>query len=394
MHRRKGYILLAVLGIAAVVTALGLSFVESHSTAMPESVNRYGSMRALYLAESGVSVAAHFLMYPPTTVAFDQYYTGGNNIAVDASTDYTNISVVRSDGWTPAKTDPSLYRISAVGVAHDPDGSVRGKRQITAEVIVPEAGKWRIPYATFVNTALTVPAPVRIIGDIHANGLLTGALGTYCNGRVSATGTALWLGTGPPTAVQSLAAAYTGPAGTLAKYQNYTIKGKSYSAYNGFTGSEIKTADAIALNAIDMSATNPGRIIKCKDGNFKLRVDADVTGTLLVNGNLEIDDAGAHAVRAVEGFPAIIVTGDLKFFNNDGALTVIGSIICGGRVDMNNKDRATLNVTGSVIVGTGLGSVRSDNNVRFTWDQNRSWFWDVENTPTPQPITILSWKED
>ena len=394
MRRRKGYILLAVLGVAAVVTALGLSFVESHATAMPESMNRYGSMRAQYLAESGIAIGSHFLMYPPTTVAFNQYYPGGNNIGVDASIDYTNITVLRSDGWSPPKTDPNLYRITAVGYAHDPDGSVRGKKQVTAEVLVPDVGKWRIPYAYFNRTGVTAPAAVKVYGSVHANGTLTGALGSFCNGKVSATGTALWLGGGPPTGLQSLAPAYTGPLGTLSKYQNYTIKGKSYTAYTSFTGSEIKTADAVALNAINMSATNPGRIIKCKDGNIKLRVDTDVTGTLLVTGDLEIDDAGSRRVRAVEGFPAIIVTGNIKFSNNDAVLTVFGSIICGNQVDLNNKDRASLVVTGSMILNSGYRDPRSDNIVRYTWDATRSWFWDVENPPTPQPITLLNWKED
>lgn len=187
IHRRKGYILLAVLGIAVIVTALGLSFVESHSTAMPESVNRYGAMRALYLAESGVAIGSHFLMYPPSTVNYGQYYTGANNVALDATSDYTNISVLRSDAWTPAKTDLNLFRITATGVAHDPDGSVRGKRQVTAEVIVPEAGKWTIPYACFDRGTFTVPARTYIYGDLHANGAITGMLGSYCNGNVSST---------------------------------------------------------------------------------------------------------------------------------------------------------------------------------------------------------------
>lgn len=394
MHRRKGYILLAVLGIAVIVTALGLSFVESHSTAMPESVNRYGAMRALYLAESGVAIGTHFLMYPPTTVGYGQYYTGANNVAVDATSDYTNISVLRSDAWTPAKTDLNLFRITATGVALDPDGSVRGKRKVTAEVVVPDGAKWRIPYAIIDPNTCTIPAYVKIYGNVHANGSLTGALGSFCNGQVTSSGLATWLGSGPPTSVLSAQPAYTPPAGTVSKYLNYTIKGKDYSAYTAFVSSQITSADAVALNAIDMSATNPGRIICCKSGTFKIRGNADLTGTLIVQGRLEIDDSGPHIIRAVDGFPALIVTGDIKFLNDDASLTILGSVICGGQFDCNNVRRLVCNITGSFVKSGPFSSVRSDNDIRFTWDTNRSTFWNLESTPTPQPINVLNWKED
>ncbi|RIK66395.1 MAG: hypothetical protein DCC65_09635 [Planctomycetota bacterium] len=390
---RRGYILIAVLGLATIVTALGLSFLDSHSTAMPSAVNYQRAVRAQYLAESGVALASHFLMYPPANVTFNDYYRGGSGIAIDATSDYTDVTVARSDTWVPAGTDPNLYRITAVGVARDPDGTVRGKRSVTTDVLVAPA-KWEIPYALFNRNSLTVVSPVRLLGDVHANGLLTGNLGSYCNGKVTATGTALWLGGGPPSAVLSLQPSYTGPVGTLSKYTNYTIQGKSYSAHTTYTRNEINASDAVTLNAIDMSATNPGRIIVCKNGNFKLRVNADVNGTLLVNGNLEIDDAGAHIVRGVDGFPAIIVTGNIDYLDDDASLTVTGSIICGGAIDLNLVRRGILNVTGSVIAANGIVDVRGDSTIQCTWSASRSSFWDVESTPTPQPITVLSWKED
>lgn len=390
---RRGYILIAVLGLATIVTALGLSFLDSHSTAMPSAVNYQRAVRAQYLAESGVALASHYLLYPPTDVAFNDYYHGGSGIAIDATSDYADVSVARSDAWVPAGTDPNLYRITAVGVARDPDGTVRGKRSVTTEVLVTPA-KWQIPYAMFNRNSLTVVAPVRLLGDVHANGLLTGNIGSYCNGKISATGTALWLGSGWPSPVLSLQPSYTGPTGSLAKYTNYTIQGKSYSAHTTYTRGEINAGDAVTLNAIDMSATNPGRIIVCKSGNFKLRMNADVNGTLLVNGNLEIDDSGSHIVRAVDGFPAIIVTGNIDFLDDDASLVVTGSILCGGMIDMNFVRRGNLNVTGSVIASNGFDDVRSDCTVQFTWNASRSSFWDVESTPTPQPITVLSWKED
>lgn len=394
VRARRGYVLLAVLGLATVITALGLSFLDSHSTAMPAAVNYYRSVRAQYIAESGVSLGSHFLLYPPTNVSFNGYYSGANSVAIDASSDYANISVLRSDAWNPPLTDPHLYRIISTGAAHDPDGALRGKRTVTAEVLTPPDWKWKIPYAVFNKTSLTVPSCVSVYGSIHANGGLTGNLGSFCNGVVSSTLTTLWLGGGPPSAVLSLRPAYTGPTGTLAKYQNYTIKGRDYFAHTSFSSSEITVSSAAALNEIDMTATNPGRIISCKSGNFKLRAGSDITGTLLVNGHLEIDDAGSHVVRAVEGFPALVVTGDIKFLNDDASLVVYGSIICGNDFYVNDKKRINFDLTGSLILTRAFRDVRSDGSIRITWDPVRSSFWNLESPAPQQPITILSWKEN
>lgn len=393
MRKRRGYILIAVLGLATIVTALGLSFLDSHGTAMPEAVNYYRAVRAQYVAESGVALASHFLMHPPTTSSFNDYYRGGNGIAIDGSIDFTDVVVARSDSWAPAGTDLNLYRITSVGVAHDADGTVRGKRKITTEVLVPPSAKWQIPYACFNRGSLTVPSRVSVYGDVHANGLLTGNLGSYCNGKASATSTALWFGSGSPI-VQSLQATYMGPAGTRSKYTNYTINGKTYSAYTDFTKSEMTASDATSLNAIDMASTNPGRIIVCPSGDFRLRSGVELQGTLLVNGRLELGDTGSYTVRAENGFPAIIVTGDITYRRDDISLVVIGSVICGARIDLEYQARPSFNVTGSVIISNGFDDVAGNAVVRMTWDSGRSSFWDVESTPAPQPITVLSWKED
>lgn len=313
---------------------------------------------------------------------------------MDATSDYTNISVLRSDAWTPAKTDLNLFRITATGVAHDPDGSVRGKRQVTAEVIVPEAGKWTIPYACFDRGTFTVPARTYIYGDLHANGAITGMLGSYCNGNVSSTGTILWLGSGPPTSQAILAASYSGPAGTTSKYETYTIRGTTYNALV-INDNDISKADADALNAVSLTSTNPGRVIVYKGGDIIIRANVSLLGTLVVTaGDAEFRDSGAHQITAESGFPAMVVADDIHIYDNDEPVTILGSVILADQIDLNNNRRSTLNVTGSLIKSGSIIAIASDSAVRVTWDANRSWFWDVESTPTPQPITVLNWKED
>ena len=386
---RGGYILVTVLALTALISALGLSFLESNSTVMPESVNNYRMMRAHYLAESGVSMGLHYLMYPPTTVPANSYYQGGNGIAIDASIDFTDISVQRSDVWSPPGTDPNLYRITAVGVAHDPDGTVRAKRSITAEAIVAPPNKWQIPYAFTVKNDTVLPARTTFTGDVHGNGDLTGM--GFCQRSVSAYGTAAWPGSGPPASVTSNAAPFRVPSANASNYSTYTIGGTSYSAY-AYSGSDIDQAGAIALNAIDMSATNPGRVITVPDGVFTMKRDLQIVGTLVVSGDLKFHQG--TMITPVADFPALIVSGNIVADRaGDAEIICNGSVICGGAITDNGKDRVNVEITGACVVGSGISLSKSDGTYLFTWNSSRSEFWDFDGG-SRQPYTLLSWKEE
>jgi hypothetical protein len=391
---RKAYILLVVLAFTALASSLGLAFLEANSTVMPEAVNYRGMVRAEAMASSGIGMASHFLLYPPTTVNLFDYYTGANGVTIDATGDYFDVSVLRSDGWSPPQTDLNLYRVTAQGVAKDPDGSIRAKHSIVAEIQAPPIGKWQFTQA-FISSALAlvVPTQATINGDVHANGNISGT-GT-CTGKVSATGTAMWLGGGPPTAVVSLAPSITAPS--IAPYQaaTYTVRGRTYSTYY-LDDSDISSTDANTLNAIDMSGTNPGRIIQAKSGNVKIRQNINLNGTLVVSGGrLEIDDAGSHQVTAVSGFPAIVVTGDIKILNDDSVSTLNGSTVCGGKMDLNGRKRSIVTINGTCIAAQGMDIPDPTSSYVFNWSADRSVFWNIQTVPpTPMPMTILSWKEN
>jgi len=391
---RRAYILLVVLAFTALASSLGMAFLEANSTVMPEAVNYRGIVRAEAMASSGIATAAHFLLYPPTTVSLTGYYTGANSVSVDSSGDCFDVLVLRSDAWSPAQTDLNLYRVTASGVAKDPDGAVRAKHSIVAEIQAPPIGKWQFTQG-FISSALalSVPTQATITGDVHANGNISGT--GSCTGKVSATGTATWLGGGPPTSVVSGAAAITVPNRTPYQTSTYTVRGRTYSSYS-YSGIEITQANANTLNAIDMSATNPGRIIVAPAGNFVLRQNVNLNGTLVVTGGrLEIEDSGNHQITAVSGFPAVVVSSDIRVLRDDSVTTINGSIICGGKMDLNNMERSSVTVTGTCIAAQGIDSPRSTSSYVFNWSADRSVFWDIQNVPpAPQPMTILSWKEN
>lgn len=381
---RRAYVLILVLGLATVVSSLGIAYIEANSTAMPAASNRKFAARAQYLAESGVELAKHYLLYPPTTVAIDDYWRGGNNIAVDATSDFTSVAVAQH------ATIKDRFVISAAGVAKDVDGSVKGKKAVRAEVLLPPGNIWDLRHALVGKSATTsIPALVQINGNVHGNGALTGS-GT-CTGAVSACLTALWLGGGPPTSVTSLAPAVALPAASTTYYNTYTLRGTSYSAYL-FDANQMTSADTTALNAIDMTTTNPGRVIRTRTGDFRMRAGTVLNGTLLVVGKLEID--GAVQIVAHTGFPSIVCTGNIEATQANDTLTVTGPILCGGGILEQGKTRVNFTSNGAAVISDSLQITGTQSLFRFNWSTDRSWLYNFESAPTRQPITVLSWRED
>lgn len=396
---RRGYILIVILGFAAVVTSLGLAFLDSHSTVVPEAVNRYGAIRAQYMAESGVAIANHFLMYPPTTVSGCAYWPGANNIAVDASSDYTNVTVVQD------ASNSDVFTVTALGVALNPDGTVRGKRTVTAKVARPAGRMAKIPYALLGNAGAMAGStfgiqwndpPIKVYGNLHAQGGSMWSAG-FCNGAVSATGSVCWSGcggTGPPTSVVAGAASFSIPPMSPMNYQTYTLNGTTYAAATAATG-DWGVGEGAAITAIlDSSmATNPGRVIY-RSGNLRLRTNFNVNCTLAVTGALTIDGTGIQ-VTAVQDFPALVLAGNLTFGSANRNASLVGPVYIGGYLMDGNNSGAGLNVTGACILRRGFLLTKTDGTYRFTWDCDRAMFWDFANITVGEvPITILSWKEN
>lgn len=381
-RRRRAYILIAVLGIATVAASVGVAYLEANSTSMPEADNRFYKMRAQYLAESGAELAKHYLLYPPTTVALDSYWTGGSNIAIDATSDSTSVTV------TPHATQKDRYKIVSGGIAKDFTGAVRGKKSVTADVVVPPVNKWSFTQAMLASSSIYVPSKVRINGDVQSNGTLSGA--GYCSGTISASGAAFWIGGGAPSIVNGAAAVAMAQART-SYYKTYTLNGQTYNAYT-WSGTSMTAAEATALNAVNMTSTNPGRVIAVPTGTFRLRDNASLNGTLLVAGTLEFDDK--TIVTAVSGFPAAVVNGDVNARANGSDITFNGSLICAGTVNDNNQDAVKLDVNGAAVLWGSITTSASSTLFTFTYDSSRSWFYNLESTAKREPITVVKWTEN
>ncbi len=384
--RRKGYILVFVLGVTTVVTALGLSYVSSNGTVMQQATNRYAAIRAQYLAESGVALAAHFVSYPPTTVAYNSVYTGASNVAVDSSYDTVNMSV------TP--TSPAnRYVIAAGAVVRNAAGTEGlAKVSVSSELIIPPEPKWKITQAVLSTGSPTISSGVSINGNIHANGTLIG-LGS-CTGAVSACSTALWTGGGPPTSVQSLQPSVSAPSASASLYASYKVNSTTYTAYTGFGASQLKASDISALNsAVNSSGTNPGRIVIAPTGDFRIMESLSFTGTLVVRGNLQFDGA-AITLNSVTNYPALVVTGDILGGADGLNVLINGSVICGGQISDAGRKSSSINIVGSLISGGNVSRTGAGTTINITWNSTHSTFWNMVKTASPEPVTILEWTEN
>lgn len=396
--RRRAYILVAVLALAALATALGVSFLEAHSTAMPEAMNYRAQVRAQYIADSGVAMAAHFLTYPPTTVPVGQYWTGQASVSLDGSPDLLDVAVTQS------KTDPNRYEVVSSARARDPDGAVRAKRLITADVVAPVTDKWTFSQALVDRDVLNVISGVFITGSVHANGNLDVHAGSSISGGVTATGiirkelvlnifTNMCLSAGFSCNTQAVKL----PTGAAAKYRNYVVNGRYYSAhdYDQYNRTTLNKPNADALNAINMSATNPGRLISYTKGALTLRANSgyvQLSGGLIVSGgDLILGDSGVYEITAEAGYPALVLAGNLLAGSGNITLRVIGPVLIVGDLDLGNKTNVKVEMTGTLIKTGAFANFRSDASFSITWTSARSWLWDLESGP--KPFTILNWRE-
>lgn len=396
--RRRGYILVAVLALAALATSLGVSFLEAHSTAMPEAMNYRAQVRAQYIADSGAAMAAHFLTYPPTTVPVGQFWTGQASVSLDGSPDLLDVAVTQS------KTDPNRYEVLSVGRAKDPDGSVRAKRLITAEVVAPVTEKWTFSQALIDRDVLNVISRVFVTGSVHANGNIDIHAGSSISGGVSATGTIrkelmlniftnMCLAAGFTCNTQAIKI----PTGAAAKYQNHVVNGRYASAhdYDQYNRTTMNKSNADALNAINMSVTNPGRLISYTKGALTLSAASStlrVNGGLIVSGgDLVINQPGTYEFVAEEGYPALVLSGSLRVNSSNAIVRIVGPALIVGDLDLDGRNNVTVEIMGTLIKTGTFANIKSDSSFNLTWTSARSWLWDVE--AAPKPFTVLSWRE-
>lgn len=282
--------MMMVLLLIAVSSILGVSYLASVSLQRASSKNLVTVTRARYLAESAVQHAIYACKNTPATLAttsstsmLGPYTTG------DGTSDSYKLY------GTPDPVIVGQWTLVGVGVC----GSIT--QTVRATVFRDGGSDFSNKQSMMAGGNITIPAAVRIIGDLTSSGKVTNAgyvdgLITYASTYTSAGGTT----TKTPVKVNNQ------PIPTLAynNYKTYKIYGKSYNGYQMYNST---LAPGTFANNTVVSSSNPAGIAYYN--NLAIMYDNfTFTGTLVVNGDLYIDGTNI-SITATKGFPALVVMG-------------------------------------------------------------------------------------
>lgn len=390
---RPGYVLILALGFTAIAVALGYAFGSMTAPAAPVASNLLAAAQARALAASGIDIAAHYLTYPPATVAACSYWTGtgAGSISIDGSSNGVTISV------TNPGTDPRIFTVASRGTVVDSKGVTRGVRTVVADLVAPPPHRWCVTHAGMLgSTGVTnLPNMLKFYGDVHSNGSIVST--AWCKNAVTAVAGITWpmiLFYGPPSSIQTLQPSKLVPSVPTIT-STYVVNGVTCTAAS-WTTQNLDKGDWPCKGGV-VTATNPGGLLVSTNGAAGSRVlrvknDVQFTGTLVVDGDLELDGSGA-VVQAVAGYPALIVTRDLVIHSSGSDLQVDGPVLIGGVLRKGGK-LCNLYFNAPVIAYSSVQAGTAGSNCEVKPVAGGAVFHNLSGTADRQPYTILRWVEN
>jgi hypothetical protein len=318
-----------------VITVTSVSFLSKSDVERACGQNMRLWTEVGYAAESGLEHARVLTMGPQEVGA--EYWTGDVAQQIDAGNDYYDLAIIRDESDPTDRCnyiiDCNAYRLEGgekVGVSN-----LRGELRLDPCI------------AYWVGTHTRMCRRITINGDMYCGGIL-GTRATL-NGDVFAASSISGEGIEGKSS-SSAAEAPVGWPGVVVGdyYPTYYIESSSYSSEG--VGSAIH-----ASGAYSASGSNPGGV-RYYVGDLELAGGTDITGTLIVDGNVRV--SGINSVTAVKNFPAIMINGDL-IIEPDGDLTVNGLVIVEQGLEI-SADGARLNVTGGLFTHSGISEIVLD----------------------------------
>ncbi|MBN1973575.1 MAG: hypothetical protein JW787_08040 [Sedimentisphaerales bacterium] len=301
-NSRPGAALLVVLFIVMVITILSLGFLSQSDIELACGRNMVLRSRMDYLAESGLEHARGLILNPQDVE--DEYYTGASGLQlVDGSDDYYNISVFYDDS---DPMDQCNYIIDC-NAFELKNGEKIGQSNLRARLRLDPC----ISFWAGNNTTLL--SSVAIHGDVYCGGILNN------NGTIDG---------------DVFADTYSG-----------TQSGRRYDISDlSLVWPEITVNGFIGKSGVSYHS-----------GDYTL--SEDVSGMLLVNGNLTIQPGLSLSLTAAKNQPALYVTGNL-IIGKDATVNIEGLAAVGGRVLIDGD--ADLNVLGGLFIRNTLFETTSD----------------------------------
>ena len=372
--KRRGVALLLVVAMLALAGVLAYSLLASSSIAAESAAHARATVVADLMAESGVSLALHYLRHPQDSpvplingASGDWHYPGQSNVGIDGesfSVQVSNIAI-------------ATYEIYSVGRSRDADGNVC-TRMLRVRVI--GIGDWVARGAAQFAADISLDPDVLVEGDLLSSGQFDPTLGVVMGRKLAANYTsytidATW---GPPPALPELV---TPSFGSLDLVRAATQR----AGYYFYDGARCK-ADYITSSTLSSppapSAENPGRVfIYSATTPLTLSGASARTfqGTLvLTNANLVIQQNWTFT--PVAGMPGLLVKGTTALNGLSGSLTVNGVFYNGGGFAAST----TTSLAPVVINGTMLCPVTTGHAVGSTIAGPLKFAFDAVKATAPQ----------
>ena len=369
-------LVLAVLSVAAI---LGMAYLQSATVRRLGSANLPAATRAKYLAESGLQHAMYTLRADIGSMVASSAAAPLGPFEADASGATYTFYAEAVGG------EIGVYLLRAEGTV----GGVKQKCSVLVDVApVPEK---TIVHALIVDTGLSTPSDLTIHGTVYSRTSLWNY--SVVNGDVSSSGNVWDLLSRIVGTKQSFVALQEVPTVAAAEYAQYTLFGVTYEWVQVVNMDVLGPTHALADDAA-ITGTNPGGIVKVvpPSGTLTLEDDLRFVGTLIVEGDVKIDGTKID-LFAVDGFPALVVTGKVEV--NGGAQATIKGVVAvdGGIRPVPEAGPSTTVIHGAVVSDTvGYDSQLSGTHT-LQYNVTRATIYDFSETAELPKLKVLRWDD-
>ncbi len=322
--RKSGFALLLVLVGLGVAVLLGLSYLSSAAVKADSSSNLLRCGRAKYLAESAVQHALYVFRADPISLDGSESSPLGPYYVDDTDDSYTFYAV----------QDPTI-----------PDRYVvTGRRTVGGITQSVSAVVYCADPMIVVNHGLVVdhrtgwfPESVTVNGPVHSNAKLNNR--AYINGDVSSSKTVNDPQDRITGTITENADRVPFPPLKFNKYQDdYYVNGAESTTTRIMTD-VFGAGDPLADGGAVTSDNVAGVVMLDPSGNDVLTLTNDLNflGTLVIKGDLVLDGSNI-TLTPVDGFPALIVSGQVYITNNadvqiNGLVIATKGIFTSGETD-------------------------------------------------------------
>ncbi len=384
MHlRRRGFAMLLVLVLLAMVAVVGVSYVSSASIRTAAVDNCVRAARARYIAESGLTHGLYMMKHDAEGLVNAEEDDPLGPFFVDATNDsYVLYADQATDG--SGESIPGRYIIRA--------RATTGETQQTASATVQRDNGGEIAFRSgcaVTGDGAWLPSALRVNGPVVVNGgmLINSA---RIRGDCSATdGIISWGGqiTGD---AEPRASTVDMPAVDWRDYRVYTYAGGIHNARRLETSTFDSAREENEGGVVGPG--NPGGVLQIESdsGVVRLTRGVEFEGTLLVDGDLVLDGRDIE-LTARPGFPAIVCTGRV-WLTGRSKVEVDGLVVSKHGIWSYFTDNSTrLKINGGLsTVDTGVYPF-IQGRIHIDYEEDRCTLLDVSGSADAVSLEVLRW---